>query len=113
MLENGLPAAIQRDRHDVKAAGPSPKPLASEVRIGNTQEVLLLSGAHRLGGKTESQGAPAFDLDEHDRASISGDDVNFLSQQANIAIQDYITFGLQMGSGEFLEGVAIESATRQ
>src|SRR5260221_1787360 len=88
------------DGHHVEAARAIREAVARQVVDSHRRHLALLLIGHALGGAAEFRGRPRADLDEHDRAVVFGNDVDFAMPRAGAAIKNCVPAGGQLADRE-------------
>src|SRR6266516_3632770 len=74
---DGRPPRVEMDRDDVEPARDVGEMVSHDVVDGEPHNPPALARSHRLGRLAERSVVARLDLDEHQRRSIAGDDVQF------------------------------------
>lgn len=87
---------------DVEAAGHVAQAPLGEESLGDSADLILLGGRHGLFGPSEILGASRLDLDEDERLSVGGDDVDLSPEKPESAGDDGIFLFAEIVDGGLL-----------
>jgi len=97
---NARPAPFDVDGDHVEAARPIVQAMPGQIVYGHLRQSSLLPRGDRLFAAAELLAEARLDFDEHRRALMRGDDVNFSNASSVATIKNCVPESLELGARE-------------